>query len=76
MKTCASEAERTTSIRQLAKAVGLDESVVSATLRLRWLAPKVVHELIQGGIGNVSLKQLRHGVPVLWSDQEKALMGE
>lgn len=63
-------------INQLAKAVGLDSSFVAANLRLRWLAPKVVHELIQGGIGNVSLKQLRHGVPVLWSDQEKALMGE
>ncbi|MBR2964165.1 MAG: hypothetical protein IKC53_08170 [Lentisphaeria bacterium] len=58
-------------INQLAKAVGLDSSFVAANLRLRWLAPKVVHELIQGGIGNVSLKQLRHGVPVLWREQEE-----
>ena len=56
-------------INQLAKAVGLDSSFVAANLRLRWLAPKVVHELIQGGIGNVSLKQLRHGVPELWREQ-------
>ncbi len=56
-------------IRQLAKAIGQDESTVGKTLRLRWLAPGVVHELIHGGCGDVSLKQLRHGVPELWREQ-------
>ena len=56
-------------IRQLAKAVGLDESVVGATLRLRWLAPGLVHDILNGGCKDMSLKQLRHGVPELWREQ-------
>ena len=56
-------------IRKLAKAVGLDESVVGATLRLRWLAPGLVHDILSGGCKDVSLKQLRHGVPELWREQ-------
>ena len=56
-------------IRKLAKAVGLDESVVGATLRLRWLAPGVIHDILSGGCKAVSLKQLRHGVPELWREQ-------
>ncbi len=63
-------------IRKLAKAVGLDESVVGATLRLRWLAPGVVHDILNGGCKDVSLKQLRHGVPELWKEQEEMLMGK
>lgn len=56
-------------IRQLAKAVGLDESVVGATLRLRWLAPGLVHDILNGECKDMSLKQLRHGVPELWREQ-------
>ena len=56
-------------IRKLAKAVGLDESVVGATLRLQWLAPGVIHDILSGGCKDVSLKQLRHGVPELWREQ-------
>ena len=61
-------------IRKLAKAIGQDESTVGKTLRLRWLAPGVVHELIHGGCGDVSLKQLRHGVPELWREQVSGMV--
>ncbi len=57
---------------ELAKAVGLDKSVVSNTLRLRLLSPKIVHKILCGDIPDgLSLKQLRHGVPELWKEQEE-----
>jgi hypothetical protein len=57
---------------ELAKAVGLDKSVVSNTLRLRLLSPKIVHMILCGDVPDgLSLKQLRHGVPELWKEQEE-----
>lgn len=51
---------------ELAKAVGMDKSVISNTLRLRLLSPKIVHKILCGDIPDgLSLKQLRHGVPEL-----------
>ena len=56
----------------LADALGLDKSIVAKILRLRFLSPKIVHKILCGDTPNgLSLKQLRHGVPELWKEQEE-----
>lgn len=62
-------------IAELAKAVGQDRSLVARTLRLMFLSPKVIHRIVIGDIGNLSLAKLRQSVPEVWEDQEKMLMG-
>ena len=62
-------------IAELAKAVGQDRSLVARTLRLMFLSPKVIHKIVIGDIGNLSLAKLRQSVPEVWEDQEKMLMG-
>lgn len=62
-------------IAELAKAVGQDRSLVARTLRLMFLSPKVIHKIVIGDIGNLSLAKLRQSVPKVWEEQEKMLMG-
>ena len=37
-------------VRGLAKALGLDESNVARTLRMRLLSPKIIHRIVSGDI--------------------------
>lgn len=64
-------------VRGLAKALGLDESNVAKTLRLRLLSPKIVHRIVTGDIPrNLTINALRRSVSDVWSEQEKQFLGE
>lgn len=64
-------------VRGLAKALGLDESNVARTLRMRLLSPKIIHRIVSGDIPrSFTLNALRKGVPDVWSEQEKQFLGE
>ena len=64
-------------IRELAKAIGVDESFVARTLRLRMLSPKIIHLVITGEIPRkLNSDIIRHTLPDIWSEQEKILLTE
>ena len=64
-------------IRELAKAIGVDESSVARTLRLRMLSPKIIHLVVSGETPRkLNHEAIRHTLPDLWSEQEKILLVE
>ena len=63
-------------IRELAKAIGQDETAVARTMRLRMLSPAIVHRIVTGDIPrSLNLKNLRQGIPDVWSEQEEKWIG-
>lgn len=63
-------------IRELAKAIGQDETAVAKTMRLRMLSPAIVHRIVTGDIPrSLNLKNLRQGIPDVWSEQEEKWIG-
>ena len=59
-------------IHELAKAIGRDETAIAKIMRLRMLSPTVIHRILTGDIPRkLTLQTLNHGIPDLWSDQEK-----
>ena len=63
-------------IRELAKAIGQDETAVAKTMRLRMLSPAIVHHIVTGDIPrSLNLKNLRQGIPDVWSEQEEKWIG-
>lgn len=58
------------SIEDLAKAKGVDRSYAGRMLQLTSLAPDIVELVLAGKAPDgVSLRKLRNGIPVLWSQQ-------
>jgi len=63
--------------KELAKALGIDRSAVSRTLRLVQLSPKVVHRIVTGDVPTtLNTSRLREGIPHEWGEQERVLLGE
>ena len=63
-------------IRELAKAIGQDETAVAKTMRLRMLSPAIVHRIVTGDIPrSLNLKNLRQGIPDVWSEPEEKWIG-
>jgi hypothetical protein len=62
------------SIRELAKAEGVDRAHVGRQLNLTLLAPDVVEAILDGrDPGGVTLAMLRGGMPVWWEGHRSAL---
>lgn len=63
------------SIRELAKAIGTDESYVSRMMRLNFLSPKIVQVLLNGTAPNtLTLGKFHQAIPELWEEQEKLFL--
>ena len=59
-------------IRELAKAIGQDETAVAKTMRLRMLSPAIVHRIVTGDIPrSLNMTNIHHGIPEVWSEQEE-----
>ena len=57
-------------MKELAKALGLENGAVTKVVRLTLLSPKIIHKIIIGDItinGNI----LREKIPLLGKDKEK-----
>ena len=63
-------------IRELAKAIGQDETAVAKTMRLRMLSPAIVHRIVTGDIPrSLNFTNINHGIPDVWSEQEEKWIG-
>ena len=61
--------------KSLARALGLDFSRVSRTLRLTRLSPAMVHRIITGDYpASLNSASIRGSIPVDWDEQEKVLL--
>ena len=59
-------------VNELARAKKLDRTYVSRILQLTSLAPDIVESLLAGDdCKGLSLRQLRKGIPAMWSEQRK-----
>ncbi len=62
-------------IKEMAHVLGLEQGKVAATIRLTLLSPTIIHRIITGDIpSKLTLDILRHGIPDLWSEQEKQFL--
>lgn len=62
------------SIADLARALDVDRTYVSRTIRLAQLAPDIVEAILRGDEpSGLSLNRLTAGLPLLWSEQETRL---
>ena len=58
----------------LAKALGIDSSLVSRTMRLTRLSPAMVHRIVTGDYPEtLSCTSLRETIPLDWREQESLL---
>ena len=57
-------------MKELAKALGLENGAVTKVVRLTLLSPKIIHKIIIGDI-TISSNTLREKIPLLWKDPEK-----
>ena len=57
-------------MKELAKALGLENGAVTKVVRLTLLSPKIIHKIIIGDI-TINRNILREKIPLLWKDQEK-----
>jgi hypothetical protein len=61
------------SVTELAKAKKVNQSYAYRVLRLTYLAPAVIVDLLNGRHSHLMLKQLMKPLPVTWSTQLKML---
>ncbi len=62
-------------IRELAQAIGRDNSYVSRIMRLASLAPQIIESVINGSLPpTLSATRARKAIPVLWEEQLKEFM--
>jgi hypothetical protein len=67
------ESGQYSSIGELAEANQVDRTYVSRLLQLTSLAPDLVESLLAGDdCEGLSLRQLRKGIPLLWSEQRES----
>ena len=60
------------SISELAQRLGLDQSYIARTLRLSYLAPDIIEDIVRGKEpSGPSLAKLHKGIPLLWEEQRK-----
>jgi hypothetical protein len=59
-------------LEDIAKANQVDRSYVGGILQLTSLAPDIVESILQGGeYSELSLRDFRKGIPVLWEEQRR-----
>lgn len=62
-------------LEDIAKANGIDRSYVGRMLQLTSLAPDIVESILSGtAYADISLRNCRRGISVLWEEQKKALL--
>ena len=57
-------------IKDLAATVGVDSGLISRTIRLTLLSPKIIHKLLSSEL-DLSLDSCRRSFPDSWAEQEK-----
>ena len=57
-------------IKDLAATVGVDSGLISRTIRLTLLSPKIIHKLLSGEL-DLSWDSCRRSFPDSWAEQEK-----
>ena len=57
-------------MKELARALGVENGAVTKVVRLTLLSPKIIHKIIIGDI-TINSNILREKIPLLWKDQEK-----
>lgn len=62
-------------IKDLAATVGVDSGLISRTIRLTLLSPKIIHKLLSGEL-DLSWDSCRRSLPDSWAEQEKVLLKE
>lgn len=64
-------------IKELAKAIGQEPAYVARTIRLRYLSPTIIHQIIHGTLpSKLSLRTLRQSIPDLWAEQNTLFLGK
>ena len=62
---------------ELARALGLDQSLVARTMRLTRLSPAIVHRIVAGDYPpSMTCASLRKPIPLDWREQERLLLGQ
>ena len=62
---------------ELARALGLDQSLVARTMRLTRLSPAIVHRIVAGDYpASMTCVSLRETIPLDWREQERLLLGQ
>ena len=63
--------------KDLAKSLGADRSYIARIIKLTRLSPRIIHAIITGKRAvDLTLDKTRHGIPDLWSEQEKMFFKE
>ena len=62
-------------IQELTVAIGVTSKLISRTIRLTLLSPKIIHKLLSGEL-DLSLDSCRRSIPYSWAEQEKVLLKE
>lgn len=62
-------------IKDLAATVGVDSGLISRTIRLTLLSPKIIHKLLSGEL-DLSLDSCRRSFPDSWAEQEKMFLNK
>ena len=62
-------------IKDLAATVGVDSGLISRTIRLTLLSPKIIHKLLSGEL-DLSLDSCRRSFPDSWAEQEKMFLNQ
>ena len=62
-------------IKDLAATVGVDSGLISRTIRLTLLSPKIIHKLLSGEL-DLSWDSCRRSFPDSWAEQEKMFLNK
>ena len=62
-------------IKDLAATVGVDSGLISRTIRLTLLSPKIIHKLLSGEL-DLSWDSCRRSFPDSWAEQEKIFLNK
>ena len=62
-------------IKDLAATIGVDSGLISRTIRLTLLSPKIIHKLLSGEL-DLSWDSCRRSFPDSWAEQEKMFLNK
>jgi hypothetical protein len=61
-------------MNELAKRRGVTQRYIAHLIKLAWLSPGIMHAIVHGQVPvNLSLDQLKKGIPLDWDQQWKIL---
>ena len=70
-----SEQGKFSNIKVLAATFGVDSGLISRTIRLTLLSPKIIHKLLSGEL-DLSWDSCRRSFPDSWAEQEKMFLNK